>query len=373
MATAGSGEAPHLPEELLWVPERCDARSAWLGHIPFGFWLVGALGPRVLVELGTHWGHSYFAFCQAIRDLGLPTKAFAVDTWAGDEHSGYYGDDVFVDVDNWNEQRFATFSTLLRSTFDAAAEGFDVSSIDLLHIDGLHTYDAVKHDFENWLPKMSPRGIVLLHDIAETRDDFGVHVLWSELVERYPTVGFEHSHGLGVVCVGDEMPDAILALLPAQWTDHAMPRVFQALGERLELMARSESQAGLIDDLQVENEHRLRIIEDLQVESEHRLRIIEDFQVESEHRLRIIEDLQVESEHRLRIIEDLKVESEHRLRTIEELLEIRTLLDTEIEHLRSTLARTQETVDVEHSTRMQLEETIRSSPIASFALRRRLP
>ncbi len=63
------------------------------------------------------------------------------------------------------------------------------------------------------------------------------------------------------------------------------------------------------------------------------------------------------------LIEDLQVENEHRLRTIEELLEIRTLLDTEIERLRSTLTRTQETLDVEHSTRMQLEETIRSRAI----------
>ena len=95
--------------------------------------------------------------------------------------------------------------------------------------------------------------------------------------------------------------------------------------------------------------------------------------VENEHRLRVIGELQAENEHRLRVIGELQAENEHRLRTIEELLDIRKVLDAEIEHLRSVVAQTQEAVDVEHSARLQLEETIRSSPLASFALRRRLP
>ncbi|MEI2642880.1 MAG: class I SAM-dependent methyltransferase [Candidatus Nanopelagicales bacterium] len=46
--------------------------------------------------------------------------------------------------------RYPGFSYLMRMYFHEALDHFEDESIDLLHIDGLHTYDAVKEDFTTW-------------------------------------------------------------------------------------------------------------------------------------------------------------------------------------------------------------------------------
>lgn len=207
------------------------SRSAWLGHIPFAFWIVEKLRPTTIVELGTHTGASYFAFCQAVAELKLPTACYAVDTWEGDEHAGFYDESVFQSVHAINAASYSDFSQLLRMTFDEALDQIGGDGIDLLHIDGLHTYDAVKHDFETWLPRLSDRAVVLLHDTRITRSNFLVYQLFAELSDRYPCFEFQHSAGLGVVFVGKDHDPKILDALKAASTQ----MFFQRLGERIEM------------------------------------------------------------------------------------------------------------------------------------------
>src|SRR5262249_2230959 len=146
-----------------WVPEYVS-QSAWIEHAPFAFWISQALQPRCFVELGTHWGYSYFAFCQAIDRLNLGTRAYAVDTWQGAEHPGFYDQSVFQAVSAHNENKYAAFSRLLRMTFENALHYFPDKSVDLLHIDGRHFYDDVKYDYEKWRPKLTDNAVVLFHD-----------------------------------------------------------------------------------------------------------------------------------------------------------------------------------------------------------------
>lgn len=181
-----------------------------MGHWPFGYWLTGVLAPHQTVELGTHSGNSLFCFAQSLSAHGHVGRIFAVDTWRGDEHAGQYTEDIYASVKAHADEFYSCDEAgvgicnvvLLRKTFDEGLEDFDTRSIDLLHIDGLHTYKAVRHDFESWLPKCSENAIVLFHDTQVRRDDFGVWKFWAEVKTSYAHFEFLHSNGLGVLSLG---------------------------------------------------------------------------------------------------------------------------------------------------------------------------
>lgn len=186
--------------------------TAWGGHIPFLFALTALEHPRRYVELGTHNGASFLAYCQAANRLNIDTHPVAIDTWSGDEHAGFYDNGVFNRFTHLL-RKYKDFASFLRMRFEDAAPRFAEGSVDLLHIDGLHTYEAVRDDYETWLPKMSDRGIILFHDTNVHERDFGVWRFWEEVKERHPTIELRHSHGLGVAYVGDRQDRGIVRVM----------------------------------------------------------------------------------------------------------------------------------------------------------------
>ncbi len=229
--------------------------SSWEEHIPFLFFLIEETSPRLAVELGTYSGNSFFAMCQAVQTLGLPTQCYAVDTWKGDEHVGFFAEDVFINVCEYNDRMYGGFSRLMRMQFDEAVEQFADGSIDLLHIDGYSSYESSKHDFDTWLPKMSPKGVILIHDTCVRKPTVGVWRLLEEIRQRFPVFEFTHQYGLGVIAVGNELPRGSVERLfqAGDSTTVAIRNLFHRLGERNSL----EIKAAHLDTILASNSWRL--------------------------------------------------------------------------------------------------------------------
>jgi methyltransferase family protein len=221
----------------LAYPKRI-APSTWWSHVPFAMFLVDAMRPETFVELGTYYGVSYCAFCQAVHSLDLDTKCFAIDTWRGDHQGGSYGDQVLADLRRYHDPLYGKFSRLIESTFDNALPSFEKDAIDLLHVDGCHTYDTVKSDFENWLPKMSPRGVMLFHDTNIREPSFGVWKLWEELKPQYPHFEFFHGYGLGLLAIGQQHPEIFQIFSDSSEQDLTeIRRFFEQVGVLREIQA----------------------------------------------------------------------------------------------------------------------------------------
>jgi O-antigen biosynthesis protein len=230
----------------------------WLGHLPFARDLIGSVRPATLVELGTHYGESYFGFCQSVVEGGVPCTCYAVDTWKGDEHAGFYGEEVFTEVKEYNDKHYAGFSNLLRMTFDQALPRFEDSCLDMLHIDGLHTYDAIAHDVNAWFPKLRPGGVLLLHDVEVRRNGFQVWRLWEELQANFPTFTFRHHSGLGVLrkpWTSQDCEDLLTDLLQAgQAEQEEVRRYYVACAKWLVRSAEEATRCRTLQELLAEKE-----------------------------------------------------------------------------------------------------------------------
>jgi hypothetical protein len=193
----------YLPPSLRGFAPAYMTFSTWTDHLPFAYDLVAAIRPRLLVELGTQAGQSYFTFCQSMKDHAVDGLAYAVDTFEGDAHTGADEKSLYERVLKYNRENYHGFSYLMRMLFQEAVRHFDDGTIDLLHIDGLHTYEAVREDFETWYPKVRPGGIILFHDVRARLMDFGAWKFWDELEAgthgAHETFVFNQGFGLGVL------------------------------------------------------------------------------------------------------------------------------------------------------------------------------
>lgn len=163
--------------------------TSWTDHIYFAQWIVKRLNPDVIVDLGVDYGYS--TFCFALPGIG---RVYGIDSFDGDPQAGYKNTYEYV----INKQRELGLDNIkfLKGYFGIIAKKWK-KPIDILHIDGFHTYNAVKNDYETWNKFLKEDGVILFHDTCVTKPGYEVHKFFEEI--NLPKTNFTFSYGLGVV------------------------------------------------------------------------------------------------------------------------------------------------------------------------------
>lgn len=136
------------------------------------------LGPDpTVVEIGSYLGRSAVFQARVLEELGVRGNVTAIDPHTGDrQHLERLGLD---ELPTWDLFQYFVKSLdtggrvdTVRATSMEAVENWE-GGIDLLYVDGWHSYDAVKEDGERWLPFLKPDGVVVFDDYEKYTDDVG--------------------------------------------------------------------------------------------------------------------------------------------------------------------------------------------------------
>jgi predicted O-methyltransferase YrrM len=151
------------------------------------FDMVARLQPKNALEIGTCTGGTLFMTC---RVADPNATVISVDLPGGRFGRGYLWPRKFI-YRKFAKNRQALH--LLRKnshdheTFDLVRSLLGGHCLDFLFIDGDHTYEGVRTDFEMYAPLVRKGGIVAFHDIAKHRDEIGCEVdrFWNEIRQEY--------------------------------------------------------------------------------------------------------------------------------------------------------------------------------------------
>jgi predicted O-methyltransferase YrrM len=128
--------------------------------------LVRAQHPQVIVEIGSARGRSTCALALACRQNGLG-RVYAIDPhtinlWTEIGTAG--NTEVFLRA-RLRDYHLADWCEVITATSAEAARTWS-TPIDLLFIDGDHTFEGVRRDFELFRPWLTPNALVVFHDTA---------------------------------------------------------------------------------------------------------------------------------------------------------------------------------------------------------------
>jgi predicted O-methyltransferase YrrM len=168
--------------------------------------LTRSIKPQVCLEIGSARGKSACAIGLGLLRNGAG-KLYAIDPHAPTEWNDTRSVDSFGIITRHLQRAGVTAHVeIVRQNSVAAARGW-TRKIDLIFIDGDHTYAGVKADWDLFLPHLSEFGVVVFHDTLwdirpETRGraDMGVPQFVEELrAQGYPVITLSQNFGVSLV------------------------------------------------------------------------------------------------------------------------------------------------------------------------------
>jgi predicted O-methyltransferase YrrM len=205
--------APLSPEHLARIA--IEEREAIQKPSEFSALLEVVAGdpPQRLLEIGTYAGGTLWAFSQLARPDAI---IVSVDLPGGRFGGGYSPEQRrrFENFCRWEQRVVALpLDSHDPATVREVQDALGGRALDFLFIDGDHTYQGVKRDFELYSPLVRTGGVVALHDILPDSDHEGaqVNLFWAEVRERYRSreliaeqEGLERGRwaGIGVLWMG---------------------------------------------------------------------------------------------------------------------------------------------------------------------------
>lgn len=172
---------------------------------------VCTLAPRRILEIGTARGGTLYLWTQAAGDDAI---IVSVDLPGGEFGGAYPACRIpFYQSFARANQRMH----LLRcnshavQSLEKVQEIFDSGPIDFIFIDGDHSYDGVKKDFQLYGKLVRTGGIIGFHDILPRQEfpEIQVHKFWKEISTQYESheiVAPESNGrpiGIGLLLVGE--------------------------------------------------------------------------------------------------------------------------------------------------------------------------
>lgn len=146
-------------------------------------WLVNKvkeINPKNILEIGTERGGSLFLWNRISDKSG---KKISIDMC--DDNTKKFRETTFKFVGDYDQIHFLNGNSRSDEIYNKVLSILNGEKLDYLFIDGDHSYDGVKHDFEKYSPLVKDGGLIGFHDIIESdenkRTNTLVYKFWQEL------------------------------------------------------------------------------------------------------------------------------------------------------------------------------------------------